>query len=409
VNAADRKGRQPDLRRHLTEEVEPRKVVERLGARWERRACAEIIGAVKHGLPGLGQRVGRDANESRWTNDCPSVLHTQLFLAHMNAVRSGQHGQIRPVVHHKQGLRPFRQLAQQSGTLQKLAIVELLVPKLEDVNSGADEGTDQRHKRLNGTLTVKEHVKPGSAEALQTGPRDLHGPMERIRAISESFQASGQLGIEDFAKLLQTAQALLDPNEIGREHFARILPMAFPLGRQPGPHIGLRFPCGQPLVEWDSGHGAGQFMPQFLELIGQVAVVEDKTCIVLHHAQPLPRPVPGGIQHTQDSDELGRGSRRSRVPLRERWPWRGAVQPLGIQPSFRMRGTVRRIRRECCLGWPIGRGTDLLLKGNRLGRFLGQQQGDRRVAIPSVNVTFQGLGIEPLSQKPKPGGMLNQQ
>ena len=57
------------------EEVQPGELIEVLGRGGERRAAAEIVRSVQHGLPGLFARVRGDADQPLRADQRAGVLH----------------------------------------------------------------------------------------------------------------------------------------------------------------------------------------------------------------------------------------------------------------------------------------------------------------------------------------------
>ena len=102
------------------------------------------------------------------------------------------------------------------------------------------------------------------------------------------------------------------------------------LGRgQAGSHVGARFSRGEAVFEGNALQSDGQIMPQTLQLLGQVPVVEDEADEVLDDAQTLSRPIGRRVDHPQHVDLVDGGRRAG---------------GLGRQ---RARKVTRRRGREC--------------------------------------------------------------
>ena len=183
-DAADREGRQSDLGVHRPDQLDPGQPVKRLGGGRERGTDADVVGAVEDGLPSLREVVCRDAHEGRFPYDLPDGMHRQLVLSHMDAIRVGRRGHIGPIIHDEQRVVTGRDVTGDTGSAQQVAVTQMLVSQLEQVDAGSHQSFYPFREREGIGPPVHEHVEAGDTQPLPARCGNVNGPLQCVKPVA---------------------------------------------------------------------------------------------------------------------------------------------------------------------------------------------------------------------------------
>jgi len=164
------------------------------------------------------------------------------------------------------------------------------------VDPGVDQAPGEPLEPGRRGAAVDEHVKPRFAQPVEAGAGDFHRSVQRVAAVAELLHGRAHLGVEQLAELLERAERLLEPGEIGRQHGLGRRATLLARRGQRSAHVGQGVPGGQPVLRRNSGDGSGQVVAHLLAQARQVPVVEHEADIILDDAKPLPGAVGRGIE-----------------------------------------------------------------------------------------------------------------
>ena len=176
-------------------------------------------------------------------------------------------------------------LAQPAGAFEQFTIRKSLVAKLQHIGAGDCERFSQGGKRWERLAAIEQDIQPRCGEALQTFRGDACRALQRVRPIAERLEFGSHLGIDQFAILLETAQALLEPLEARRHDAAWFVAAALARRAYVRSDVGKRIAGGETVRRRQAGQRRRQIVTQFFGQRCQMAIVEDEPQIVLDHPQ----------------------------------------------------------------------------------------------------------------------------
>lgn len=118
IDTANHERRQRRLRRRLADKIEAGERRELLGARRKCRPDADIACPIQHCLPQLIEIVRAHADQGVEPQQTAGILHRQVFLSQVNAIRLDQASDVGPIVDDEQHPRLSRPVSHLTGTLQ---------------------------------------------------------------------------------------------------------------------------------------------------------------------------------------------------------------------------------------------------------------------------------------------------
>ena len=193
-----------------------------------------------------------------------------------------------------------------AGTLDKIAVAEQFLAKLEDVRPAIGRFTDGPIEGGSAARTAKQNIDLGVFQLDSCIRSDADDPLDGVGPIADRFEPGHELRLKHLAVLFEAPHRFLQTLQIDSGHVSWGLPRHFTWRSDSRAHVELRFACLNQERCRQLAKQVGEVVAQALNFGRQNRVVEHEADVVVQHPECFAGSVSIRVDDTSSRHDVSR-------------------------------------------------------------------------------------------------------